>query len=102
MKTKTCRGVDGWYVDELQNLPLNVFHSLGQLFHRFAGQSWPPHLMKALTVLLMKREGVWVPKNTRPITILAVIYRLWGKVVTSQILAQWKHTIFPPDHPKFR
>ena len=93
MKSKTSRGVDGWYVDELRNLPLKVFHSLGQIFHRFAGQSWPPHLMKALTVPLLKKEGEWVPKNTRPITILAVLYRLWGKVVTSQILAQWKHTM---------
>ena len=90
MKAGTSRGIDGWYVDELKHLPINVYNSLGQLFHRFAGQAWPSHLMKALTVPLMKKEDIWLPHNTRPITILAVLYRLWGKVVTSQILSQWK------------
>ena len=95
MKSGTSRGVDGWYVDELKHLPLTAFDALGQLFHRFPGQAWPSHLMKALTVPLMKKDGVWLPHNTRPITILAVLYRLWGKVVTSQILAQWKQIM--PD-----
>ena len=43
---------------------------------------------------LLKKPDDFQPSNTRPITILSLLYRLWGRVVTQVILQEW-NTFFP-------
>ena len=96
MKPHTARGVDGWYASELQTLPIECFTTLARIFHAFRDQPFPKQLCIAITLPLMKKPDQYTASNTRPITLLPVLYRLWSKVTTSQILAAWANT-FPPS-----
>ena len=96
MNSKTARGIDSWTVDELRSLPSIAIQSLSQIFHRFSGQPFPNIWQKALTIPLGKEYGAASPSKTRPITVLSLLYRLWSKVVTSQILRHWKRHL--PDY----
>ena len=89
MKPKTARGIDSWTVDELRSLPPIAIKSLSQIFHRFQGQPFPTKWLVAITIPLGKEIGAHSPAKTRPITVLSLLYRLWSKVVTSQILQHW-------------
>ena len=51
--------------------------------------------MRARVVPLPKKSTVETPDQTRPITVMPTIYRLWSAVVAHQIMRQ-AHTILPP------
>ena len=91
MNPKTARGIDSWTVDELRSLPSIALKSLSQIFHRFQGHSFPQRWLIALTIPLGKQQDANTPAKTRPITVLSLLYRLWSKVVTTQILKHWSH-----------
>lgn len=96
MNPKTARGIYSWTVDELRSLPFNAIQSLSQIFHRFTGHSFPSRWQKALTIPLGKEQHASSPTKTRPITVLSLLYRLWSKVVTSQVLRHWSRHL--PDY----
>ena len=89
MNSKTARGIDSWTVDELRSLPPIAIKSLSQIFHRFQGHPFPSKWLVAITIPLGKEIEAHTPAKTRPITVLSLLYRLWSKVVTSQILRHW-------------
>ena len=89
MNPKTARGIDSWTVDELRSLPTPAIKSLSQIFHRFQGHPFPKRWLVAITIPLGKEIGAHLPAKTRPITVLSLLYRLWSKVVTTQILKHW-------------
>ena len=96
MKSKSARAVDGFLVDELKTLPDSAFAALAQIFVRSPAQSFGKNLAQVITLPLAKVEEPSQPSQTRPITLVAILYRLWAKTTTMQILQQWKDLI--PDY----
>ena len=88
MKSKTARGVDGFAVDELRMLPPSAIQDLRRLCTVVYANGFPDWFMVARTIALSKVHGTPAPHQVRPICILATIYRLWGKVICQQIIAQ--------------
>eukprot|EP00438_Fugacium_kawagutii_P026272 Skav208226 [mRNA] locus=scaffold2601:406:4737:+ [translate_table: standard] len=97
MHAGTAKGVDGWTVQELRDLPYRCIQALVHIFlvWRDKGLGWPKELMEARTLPLGKVEHPVMPFSTRPITVLAILYRAWTKHITSQVLSQWAHTLPP-------
>ena len=94
MRSGTARGSDGWYVDELKALPDQCFITLGEIFEYYhSREPLPEFLCKAITLPLKKRDDVQDASGTRPITLLPVIYRLWTRMTTMQILSQWSQQL---------
>lgn len=96
MKSRSARGIDGFLVDELKALPDSAFNTLAQIFSRTPAQSFGKNLSQVITLPLAKNEDPSKPSQTRPITLVAILYRLWAKTTTMQILHQWKNKI--PDY----
>ena len=96
-KSGKARGYDGWFVDELKELPDVCLTTLAWIIHNtHAKEAFPKYLMKAITVPLGKHAQADNPAATRPITLLPVVYRLLAKVVCTQLLKQW-HAIIPRE-----
>ena len=95
MKSKTARGVDGFAVDELKMLSTHAHDDLRRLCNEVYAKGFPPWFMVARTIALSKVHDVPFPHQVRPISILSVIYRLWGKVVTTQIISQLSCSLPP-------
>ena len=76
-KATSAPGADGFSFRELKMIPDRL---LAQLVKIVVGmQQFPQHLMLARTVPIPKKHEL-TPDNCRPITVLATLYRLWGKV----------------------
>lgn len=95
MKSKTARGVDGIAVDELKMLPPQAHADLRRLCVSVYAKGFPPWFMVARTIALSKVHDIPYPHQVRPISILAVIYRLWGKIVTGQLIVQLSQSLPP-------
>lgn len=76
-KATSSPGVDGFTFQELKLLPKSLISSL----IKYVGQldKFPAYLMLARTIPLPKKQQLSA-ENSRPITILATLYRLWGRV----------------------
>eukprot|EP00438_Fugacium_kawagutii_P029001 Skav204715 [mRNA] locus=scaffold1549:103965:108002:- [translate_table: standard] len=96
-KTSSARGVDGWSIEEFRALPDAALQALANIFEHWYqhGISWPSYLMQAVTIPLGKIPEPCSPAHTRPITILAIVYRWWAKVICRQVLWHWSATM--PD-----
>ena len=94
LKSKTARGVCAWSADELKALPDECILSLIRAFQQIETTGMGHDLMAARTVPLRQKQGSSDPADTRPITILSLLYRLWGKVLTKAVLQVWQNT-FP-------
>ena len=93
LKDKTSQGVCGFHAAELKTLPEDSLLHLACIIASFESQGWPTFLMLARVALLPKQEIVSGTSQTRPITIMALIYRLWCRVFTSQVLFAWQSTL---------
>ena len=92
LKSKTARGACSWFADELKQLPDACVSSLAEVMTTMIDSGFPQWIMQAKTIPLAKKANADHPSATRPITILPLLYRLWGKVITSQILKKWNST----------
>lgn len=89
-KSGTSRGYDGWHPDELKSLPDNCLQALADIFTAMPPQAiLPPHLNQAITLPLSKQPDSEDASRTRPITLVPLLYRVWARVITQQILQQW-------------
>eukprot|EP00438_Fugacium_kawagutii_P027552 Skav207071 [mRNA] locus=scaffold1909:182710:185898:- [translate_table: standard] len=70
-------------------LPPSCLIGLVQVFNASDFLGLPAHLMRARVIALAKEPGTQDPSKTRPITIMAMVYRVWAKVTTSIILEAW-------------
>eukprot|EP00438_Fugacium_kawagutii_P019979 Skav228573 [mRNA] locus=scaffold1368:98412:103832:- [translate_table: standard] len=96
LKSNTARGHDGWWADELSPPPRQCFEALAEVItHNMHEPVLPSYGNHAITLPLCKKTTSERANDTRPITLLPVIYRLWGRVVTQQVLAQWAPLINP-------
>ena len=84
-KLHCARGLDAWSVPELQCLPRKAFVQLVDILED--AKSFPPHLMEARVIPLAKTSTP-EPSQSRPITIMPLLYRLWMKIKAKKILAE--------------
>eukprot|EP00435_Cladocopium_sp_Y103_P014298 s1780_g3.t1 len=86
LKVPSTRGIDAISSQELQMLPpLALTHIRDVILSLENG--FPAWMMTAITVAIPKVETVPTPGQIRPITVLAQLYRLWGKYTCKQLLA---------------
>lgn len=93
LKSTTSRGICGWAADELKQLPSNAIEALIHAFEKLLTTGMPAWMMTAKTIPLAKEENAEHPKKTQPITVLSLIYRLWGRCMTQQILQAWSRIL---------
>ena len=94
-KVSSARGTDGWTVEELRNLPDVCIQVLANIFASIQGQSLPIEWTHSITIPIGKTDLPETPAQTRPITLIPMLYRWWTKVVTKQILKTWGQTAPP-------
>ena len=92
LKISTARGICGWFAQELRDLPLEAQDDLYDLMLNHLS-AMPPELMRARTIPLGKSKHPDQPALTRPITILSLLYRLWGRATTYKALRYWARTL---------
>eukprot|EP00438_Fugacium_kawagutii_P022979 Skav236568 [mRNA] locus=scaffold2180:68365:72048:+ [translate_table: standard] len=86
-KSTSARGIDGISGAELKQLPRATVTHLAKIMASMS--IFPPWFMVALTVALPKVSGPIRVSQVRPITILAMLYRTWSRVVSQQILCRF-------------
>ena len=92
-KSNSARGVDGWYMDEIKNLPSRVIQELAKIFAQHEGQHFGEQDMQVITIPMCKTDNPTKPSQTRPITLLGMLYRLWSKVSSKILLRQLQQTL---------
>ena len=92
LKTNSARGLDSISAYELQTLPDSLLEQLLCVFRTY-DKGFPSWFMRARTFPLRKCDGTPEVHQTRPITVLSQLYRLWGALICSQILLQWQYLL---------
>ena len=95
-------GLDGWSLPNLRSLPAMLLGWLAVRVREVESLGrWLARLAEGYTALLPK-EGLSGPLNTRPLTVLSMVYRLWAGVRLADAVAwqaSWTHPGvfgFPP------
>ena len=78
---------------ELKDLPDAAIRDLIQVVTKTCKKGFPSWFMLARTFPLSKVEGCPQPGQTRPISVLSQIYRIWARVCCQQILKQLSSTM---------
>ena len=94
MSNKTSLGAGGWSVQELKLLPDALLELLCEFFHLVERTGhWPETLCLGLITPLVKDELLPLcTGNTRPITVMPLLYRVWASSRVRQLIdwqAQW-------------
>ena len=90
----SAKGACGFNRAELYMLPDEAHIDLLQILERVhAGEAWPSVLTTARTVFLRKCAHDVRAQATRPITIFAMLYRLWAKSWTLVTLSQMTRAV---------
>ena len=96
MRTDSARGIDGISPQELKMMPPLAISHLMHIMHSYA-DGFPIWLMWTKTCPVPKKAGVISAAQVRPISVMALLYRLWSKVqcrhVLLTILSQLPHSI---------
>eukprot|EP00438_Fugacium_kawagutii_P034778 Skav236242 [mRNA] locus=scaffold829:291628:296460:- [translate_table: standard] len=92
-KSTSARGLDGWFVDELKQLPAAAYAQLASLFTRATGNGFSHDDMTIITLPIGKTESPTGPSQVRPISLLSMLYRVWAKVTTRQLLRHLAGTL---------
>ena len=95
LRSSSCRGIDAISAAELQMLPLSAVHDLSKVLTSYE-QGFPEWFMTSITFALSKTNDIPVASQTRPITVMAQLYRLWSKVICKQLLCHFS-LHFGPD-----
>ena len=93
-KSHSAPGTDGIHASDLQMLPKAAISDLVQIIHDHP-LVLPHNLMCGRTIPLAKKFGLCQASETRPITILPQIYRIWARLVTHQAIAHLSQWIPP-------
>eukprot|EP00438_Fugacium_kawagutii_P005146 Skav207840 [mRNA] locus=scaffold3025:85744:89028:+ [translate_table: standard] len=94
IKTRSAPGIDGITFKELRAIPSICISWLIDIITRSG--PFPDWMMLARTVPLAKKEGDLRVSDSRPITILASIYRVWSKVTCHALVSHI--SAFLPRH----
>ena len=91
LKTHSARGCDKISAQELKMLPTSLVKLLADTMTKYS-RGFPQDFMIGLTAPLAKTADIPMRHQTRPITILPQLYRLWSMVACKQIAAHFsKH-----------
>ena len=85
LKPHSGRGIDAISSAELKSLPEQAIADLAIVMNRYH-TSFPEWFMLARTVPLQKVPGRPRAHQTRPITVLSQLFRVWGRVLAKQLL----------------
>ena len=100
-KSTSMRGSCGWSVGELRMLPEQAIQPLLRLFRVLEqGGRWPRQLQTWMLVLLRKEAGIPTWKSVRPISVASVVYRLWARMRTYQLLGICQEKALPTVGPR--
>ena len=73
-------GLDGWSLTDLRSLSDRLLGWLADVLREVERLGkWPTRLAEGYTALIPK-EGPPGPLNTRPLTVMSMVYRLWAGV----------------------
>ena len=89
LKKNTAKGICGWTAEELQLLPQPALTELVTMIETRYPGGFPADMMLARTLPIGKVPTPELPEQTRPITVLSLLYRTWGKVCCTQVLRHW-------------
>ena len=88
-KNARARGPDNWSNEDLKNLDGELVRQLTLLYNGFQEErAWPESILDATVSLLPKEDMVASLDQTRPVTVLSTVYRLWAKIITRKFLRQ--------------
>ena len=91
LPTRKARGMDGWSNYELKLLSEGDVEILAALYNSILQTGvWPDQLCHGLVTLLAKIDNPETPKHGRPVTILPVLYRLFGKIMSKKVFTHWQ------------
>ena len=90
-----ARGICGWSNAELRVLPLPALRDLALVMHRPGQACLPSDLLRYRVAVLSKVESPVCASQARPITIFGCLYRLWTRVLCTQVLKIWSFTLPP-------
>ena len=83
----TAPGIDGIRAQELQLIPTDLLAELVSVVNS-TETILPIELLQGRTLPIAKTWTIEEASSTRPITVLPLVYRIWGKVATVQIIRQ--------------
>lgn len=89
-------GPDGWHNTELKMLPDQAIAELVKIFSHPSFRGYPEGMMTARVVSLPKIDDPIQASQTRPITILPSLFRLWTATFSRLVLRAADHTM-PPE-----
>ena len=106
MSNSASLGAGGWSVGELKQLPDQLLEMICQLCHLIEQTGrWPEALSLGLITPIVKDElRPLTAGNTRPITVMPLLYRLWASARVRQLLDWQQQWISPcvysyrPEH----
>ena len=94
-------GLDGWSLADLRSLTDRLPDWLADLLREVERQGrWPARLAEGYTALIPKDVPPG-PLNTRPLTVLSMVYRLWAGVCLVDAIA-WQEACAHPSSFSFR
>ena len=95
-KSKTMRGADSFTTRELQLVPIPLVKMLLEFYNQVECTGlWPSLLREWFVILLRKEDGPITWKGIRPISVAALLYRIYAKIRAKQILAHARQFLFP-------
>ena len=103
MNPNTSVGADAWSVKDLKGLPLPILQRLCDLFSLIEDTgTWPRAISVGMITPLIKSndEGLGAA-NTRPITVMSCLYRLWASTRMHELL-QWQETWLSEEVSSYR
>ena len=92
MSYRKSTGICGWSPAELKLLPDAALQALAHIFQRSITVGLPEHMLKARVAVLAKVTCPETIKQSRPIIVFSTLYRIWGTVVSRQLLRTWSTT----------
>lgn len=89
LKPGSARSFDAFSAEELKTVTDADIQDLSGLIQQFH-TGFPQHMMQSKVCPLSKAEGATpVASQSRPICVMAMLYRLYASVVCKQVLRQW-------------
>ena len=87
LKVKSARGGCGFSVKEMMRFPEPIVKALFEIWDACeGGMEWPINWITARVTMLAKTNHPSSPYDTRPITVLSVLYRQWSRFRSREIL----------------
>ena len=93
LSPRKATGVCGWHNKDLRLLPPAALADLAAILDQLLATGFPDFLMKARVAVLSKVSTPDSASQARPITILSCLFRLWARVLCSQVLVEWSRTL---------